>query len=65
MKNKDAFPYFPGEDVYDMRTLRDHFAMAALRVMSANIDSDDPIRALAERAYAMADAMLIERINNK
>lgn len=43
-------------------TLRDQFAMAALATMREN---EQPHRAIAQRAYAITDAMLAERNKGK
>lgn len=44
-------------------TLRDHFAIAALSGLVANVDYDsyDKTEVYARDAYAIADAMIIER----
>lgn len=53
-----AFPWTPGDMSYTSMTLRDYFAVQA---MQALIDQDTFFNEVAERAYAIADAMLKAR----
>jgi hypothetical protein len=53
-----AFPWAPGDMSYTSMTLRDYFAVQA---MQALIDQDTFSNEVAERAYAIADAMLKAR----
>lgn len=62
-KIQDAIRADPPSHLFDRKTLRDEFAMAALHGWLASFgpsESPDPTSS-AELAYAVADAMLEER----
>lgn len=48
-------------DILRHKRLRDEFAMAVLPSVYEDAAVSDDVRDIARRAYAMADAMMVER----